>query len=131
LKMLRFATASRPANLLRRTMASITSNVSYDTVAREWRMKWSGESDKASLSSVQDLLLSFESKIKAVKGVKKVQRIVCGGCLDFKVIVALDAADFGKWAEAKFAPEEEFLAAVGKVSGVSSVETQTYTIMDV
>ena len=112
-------------------MASITNNVSYDTVAREWRMKWSAESDKASLSACQDALLSFESKIKTVKGVKKVQRIVCGGCLDFKVIVALDAADFGAWAEAKFAPEEEFLAAVGKVAGVSSVETQTYTIMDV
>lgn len=54
-------------------------------------MKWSADDDKKSLSAVQDQLNAFESKIKSVTGVKKVQRIVCGGCLDFKVIVALDA----------------------------------------
>ena len=61
---------------------------------------------------------------------KKVQRIVCGGCLDFKVIIALDAPAFGAWAETKFAPEEEFLAAITAIPGVSVVETQTYTLMD-
>ena len=112
-------------------MPDITSNVSFDTVAREWRLKWSGESDKASLVAVQDVLSSFESKIKAVAGVKRVQRIVCGGCLDFKVIVALDAGAFGAWEGAAFEPEAAFLAAVTAIPGVSSVETQTYTIMDV
>ena len=114
-----------------RTMANITPNVSYDTVAREWRLKWSADSDKASLSAVQDALTALDAKIKSVKGVKKVQRIVCGGCLDYKVIVALHAADYGAWAEGGHAPEEEFLAAVRAVPGVSAVETQTYTIMDV
>jgi len=112
-------------------MASITSNVSYDTVAREWRCKWSGDAEKASLSALQDQLKAFESKIKSVKGVKKVQRIVCGGCLDFKVITSLDAASFGAWAEAGFAPEPEVLEAWKKIPNVSTVETQTYTIMDV
>ena len=114
-----------------RTMASITPNVHFDTVAREWRLKWTAENDKASLMKVQEALQEVEAKIKAVNGVKKVQRIVCGGCLDYKVIVALDAADFGAWGESKFAPEEEFLAACKAIPGVSSVETQTYTIMDV
>jgi len=114
-----------------RRMASITSNVSYDTVAREWRCKWSGDSDKASLVALQDQLKAFESKIKSVKGVKKVQRIVCGGCLDFKVITSLDAASFGAWAEGGFSPESEVLEAWKKIPNVTSVETQTYTIMDV
>ena len=73
----------------------------------------------------------IESKIKSVKGVKKVQRIVCGGCLDFKVITSLDAASFGAWAEAGFGPEAEVLEAWRKIPNVSAVETQTYTIMDV
>jgi hypothetical protein len=30
---------------------------------------------------------------------KSVQRIVCGGCLDYKVIIALDASAFGAWEE--------------------------------
>lgn len=55
------------------------------------------------------MLDSFKAKVKAVPGVKSVQRVVCGGCQDFKVIVALDAAKFGAWGEAKFAPEAEFL----------------------
>lgn len=76
---------SRLGSLRTRTMASITPNVSYDTVAREWRMKWSADADKASLSAVQDALTALDGKIKAVKGLKKVQRVVCGGCLDFKV----------------------------------------------
>jgi len=31
----------------------------------------------------------------------------------------------------KFAPEADILAAMGAIAGVSAVETQTYTIMDV
>ena len=34
--------------------------------------------------------------LKQLTGFKSVQRIVCGGCLDFKIIVTLDAADFGE-----------------------------------
>jgi len=78
-------------------------------VAREWRFKWSPENEKASLAAAQVVLDSFKAKVKAVPGVKSVQRVVCGGCQDFKVIVALDAAKFGAWGEAKFAPEAEFL----------------------
>ena len=65
------------------------------------------------------------------KGLKSVQRIVCGGCLDYKVVVAVGASDFGSWEAKKFAPEEQFLNAVKAINGVSTVETQTYTIMPV
>jgi hypothetical protein len=41
-----------------------------------------------------------------------VQRIVCGGCLDYKLVTSLDADKFGSWEEAGFAPEDEFLTKV-------------------
>jgi hypothetical protein len=75
------------------------------------------------------VLVSLSDRIKAVAGVKSVQRVVCGGCHDFKVIVALDAGAFGAWEGAAFAPEADFLTAVSAIAGVSKVETQTYTIM--
>ena len=68
-------------------------------------------------------------QVKAVKGVKSVQRVVCGGCLDFKVVTALDAESFGAWEESKFAPEEKFLEKLKAIDGVSQIETQTYTLM--
>src|SRR5690606_31630217 len=72
----------------------ITDNVQYDTVAREWRLKWSPDFDKKSLSSVQNVLSSIAPVLKRIKGLKDVQRIVCGGCLDYKVIVSLNADNF-------------------------------------
>merc|ERR1712205_248206 len=66
---------------------TITEGVEFDTVAREWRMKWSPDDDKASLAAAQKVLEKQLATVKAVKGVKSVQRVVCGGCMDFKVIV--------------------------------------------
>lgn len=83
----------------------IAPGVSFDTVAREWRCKWSGDNDKASLAAAQKELDGILATVKGVAGVKGVQRVVCGGCLDFKVITSLDGESFGKWEEAGFAPE--------------------------
>ena len=110
-------------------MPEITANVSFDTIAREWRCKWSPDEDKASLTACQEAIAGVLAEVKAVKGVKNVQRVVCGGCHDFKVIIALDAAEFGAWEEAKFAPEAAFLAKSEAIKGVSKVETQTFTLM--
>ncbi len=63
-------------------MPSIVPNVSFDTVAREWRCKWDSED---ALSAAQDALMAILDEVKSVKGVKSVQRVVCGGCKDFKV----------------------------------------------
>ena len=57
-----------------------------------------------------------------------VQRVVCGGCLDFKVVTALDADSFGKWEEKEFAPESDFLDKVKAIDGISLVETQTVSL---
>ena len=103
--------------------------IEFDTVAREWRMKWSQDDDKASLAAAQKALEKQPATVKAVKGVKSVQRVVCGGCMDFKVIVSLDGDSFGEWEAAGFAPEADFLKEVGAIKGIQQVETQTFTLM--
>jgi hypothetical protein len=133
-------------------MPTIVEGVDFDTVAREWRCKWSADNDKASLAAAQALLVKTKPEIDAVKGVKEVKRIVCGGCLDFKVIIALDAAVYGDWeaqvsdipwvipikahqmnapvpVRQEFSPEKAFLEALGSITGISNVETQTFTFM--
>ena len=66
-------------------MATITEGVEFDTIAREWRCKWSADNDKKSLAEAQKALNDVLADVKAVDGFKKVDRVVCGGCLDFKV----------------------------------------------
>ena len=103
----------------------LTPSVSFDTIAREWRCKWSPEDDKASLEAAQQVLAKHLADIKAVKGVKSVQRTVCGGCLDFKVATALGDSDFGAWEEAGFSPEATVLEELKAIPGITLVETQT------
>jgi hypothetical protein len=130
--------------------AKITDNVEFDTIAREWRLKWSDDHEKASLTSVQQLLTTFSPTLSKIEGLKNIQRVVCGGCHDYKVIVALAADKFADWVSAlfllfktscecvcllqlqeknKFAPENDFLDSLKSIPGVSLVETQTYTLM--
>lgn len=56
-------------------MPLITEGCTYDTVAREWRCKWT---DLECLASVQRVLDSYKERVKGVAGVKSVQ--VCGRC---------------------------------------------------
>eukprot|EP00669_Euglena_mutabilis_P012673 TRINITY_DN7335_c0_g1_i1.p3 TRINITY_DN7335_c0_g1~~TRINITY_DN7335_c0_g1_i1.p3 ORF type:complete len:190 (-),score=76.11 TRINITY_DN7335_c0_g1_i1:210-779(-) len=65
--------------------------------------------------------------LKALEGVE-VQRVVCGGCLDFKVIISLPAAGRGAWKDTGYAPEEAFLEELRAIPGITQVETQTYTL---
>ena len=95
----------------------------------EWRAKWSPDADKASLVAAQKLLADTLPTLKSIDGVKSVQRIVCGGCQDFKVITALDAAKWGDFESSGHGPEEAFLEQLKKIDGITDVETQTYTIM--
>lgn len=76
---------------------TITTGVEFDTIAREWRLKWSTENEKKSLADVQQALNKVGASLKKVDGVKGVQRIVCGGCQDYKVIVSLPADKWGAW----------------------------------
>ena len=85
------------ATCMSRRMITITNGVEFDTIAREWRMKWTPDNDKKSLADVQQALNKYTTSLKGVEGVKGVQRIVCGGCQDYKVIVSLSADKFGAW----------------------------------
>eukprot|EP00967_Tisochrysis_lutea_P131576 scaffold228865_cov27-Tisochrysis_lutea.AAC.3 len=59
-------------------------SVSFDTVAREWRAKYTGPAaESTSLQAAQMLLEKHLPTLKALGG--EVTRQVCGGCLDFKV----------------------------------------------
>ena len=78
----RCARTHRRTTTTTRSMIEITQGVSFDTIAREWRCKWSEDGDKASLASAQKVLEKYLPQMKA-RG--SVQRTVCGGCLDFKV----------------------------------------------
>lgn len=75
----------------------IAEGVEFNTIAREWRFKWSPDDEKRSLVSAQATLGIFAPSLKKLEGVKSVQRIVCGGCHDFKVIVALNSDKFAAW----------------------------------
>ena len=108
-------------------MGAFTDNVQFTHIAREWRCKWVEEDDKKTLAAAQTSLDARLAQVKAVAGVKSVQRVVCGGCQDFKVIVCLDAEAFGAWEAAEFAPEKDFLADI-EAAGLKRVETQTYTL---
>jgi hypothetical protein len=108
-------------------MITIADGVQFDTIAREWRCKWSADNDKASLVAAQAALAEILDSLKATG---KVQRVVCGGCLDFKVITSLPADQFGKWEEEKFAPEQAFMETLKGIDGITVVETQTYTLME-
>jgi predicted TPR repeat methyltransferase len=107
---------------------TIAEGVEFDTIAREWRCKWSPEGDKASLIAAQQALVAVADDLKQVDGVKSVERIVCGGCLDFKVITSLSADKFGAWEQQGFAPEKEFLEMLEAIDGITVIETQTYTV---
>merc|ERR1719293_254365 len=70
-------------------------------------------------------------EVSSVEGATSVQRVVCGGCHDFKGITKLPKASFEAWEKAAFAPEADFLSALKAIPGISAVETQTYTLEEV
>jgi hypothetical protein len=72
---------ARTLDLMLLRCLQITPNVKFDTIAREWRFKWSPDADKQSLVEAQNALESVLKEVKGVKGVKSVQRVVCGGNL--------------------------------------------------
>jgi len=105
--------------------------VKFENIAREWRLKWSTDADNESLMQAQKELQAVLADLSSLEGVASVQRVVCGGCQDFKVITKLPEKAFKDWEAQAFAPEAAFLEAVKKIPGVSAVETQTYTLEEV
>ena len=79
------------------------SGVEFETVAREWRCKYSpgesgGPGDSASLKACNDLLTEYLPKLKALEGAE-VTRQVCGGCMDFKVSITQPLEPHGAFME--------------------------------
>ena len=48
--------------------AEVTPNVQFDTIAREWRCKWSADEDKASLVKAQDELTAIIKEVRLLVG---------------------------------------------------------------
>ena len=120
-----------------RTMSSesvplANGSMSFNRVCREWRCKYSGDkADSTSLESIAKVVNEYLPEIKAVSKDVKVNRLVCGACLDFKLMTTVPLSDFGPWSEKEFAPEKEFLEKLKAIEGVSMVETQTITNMEI
>jgi len=108
----------------------ITEGVEFNVIAREWRAKWSPDNEKASLQEMQKLLDENKDALKALPGFVGLQRMVCGECMDIRIITRLNAPEFKQWAEKSFAPEATFLEKAKTIPGISQIETQTYTLMD-
>ena len=135
-------------------------SMSFNRVCREWRCKYTG--NKADSESLEAIAKEVEKVLPAIKGVSDditVNRLVCGSCLDFKLMMTVPLDDFGPWEEKgyvlfhsmifdfflfssisqhspffsniRFEPESDFLEAIKAIDGVSQVETQTITNMEV
>lgn len=106
--------------------------MSFDRVCREWRCKYTGDkSDSKSLEAIAKVVDEYLPQIKKASKNAKVNRLVCGGCLDFKLMTTVPLEDFGPWEAKGFAPEAEFLKKIKAIDGVSMVETQTITNMEI
>lgn len=86
-------------------------------------------SDSESLEAIAKVVDEYLPQIKAVSDDITVNRLVCGGCLDFKLMMTVPLEDFGPWEEKGHEPESEFLEKIKAIEGVSQVETQTITNM--
>eukprot|EP00419_Tripos_fusus_P020323 CAMPEP_0172758670 /NCGR_PEP_ID=MMETSP1074-20121228/166223_1 /TAXON_ID=2916 /ORGANISM="Ceratium fusus, Strain PA161109" /LENGTH=158 /DNA_ID=CAMNT_0013592307 /DNA_START=11 /DNA_END=487 /DNA_ORIENTATION=+ len=125
------AASQRGAHLVRRAVPLANGAMSFDRVCREWRCKYTGPAEEsASLEALAKLMDEYLPALKAISPGAKVNRMVCGGCLDFKLMTTLPLDDFGPWEEKGFAPEAEFLEKIKAIEGVSQVETQTITNME-
>ena len=104
--------------------------MSFDRVCREWRCKYTG--DKGTSESLEAIAKVVDELLPEVKKASKdatVNRLVCGACLDFKLMTTVPLEDFGPWEESGFPPEKEFLEKLKAIDGVSMIETQTITNM--
>jgi hypothetical protein len=105
-------------------------SMNFDRVCREWRCKYTGDkSTSESLEAIAGVVAEYLPEIKKVSADMTVNRLVCGACLDFKLMTTVPLADFGPWEASGFAPEAEFLEKLKAIPGVSQVETQTITNM--
>ena len=64
--------------------------MSFDRVCREWRCKYTG--DKATSESLEEISKLVDEYLPQIKAASKdvtVNRLVCGACLDFKLMTTV------------------------------------------
>lgn len=106
--------------------------MSFNRVCREWRCKYDGDkSTSESLEAISKVVDEYLPELKKLSDGVTVNRLVCGGCLDFKLMTTVPLDDFGAWEDSGYAPEAEFLEKIKAIPGVSQVETQTITNMQI
>eukprot|EP00930_Biecheleria_cincta_P097213 TRINITY_DN88934_c0_g1_i1.p1 TRINITY_DN88934_c0_g1~~TRINITY_DN88934_c0_g1_i1.p1 ORF type:complete len:158 (-),score=26.14 TRINITY_DN88934_c0_g1_i1:102-575(-) len=111
-----------------RNSGYVCPEIHYNTLAREWRCKWSMDDQKRSLTECQRVLERAVPALRKVHGLLGVQRVVCGDCHDFKIIVKMGIDSFQDWSGTQFYPEEEVIQGLYSIEGVSKIEVQTYTL---
>lgn len=106
--------------------------MSFNRVCREWRCKYEGDKGTSeSLEAISKVVDEYLPDLKKLSDGVTVNRLVCGGCLDFKLMTTVPLEDFGPWEESGYAPEADFLEKIKAIPGVSQVETQTITNMQI
>lgn len=113
--------AQRKAQLLEQA-----PGILYDTVAREWRCK---VHSREGLGVAQQAWKDWARITSEIPGVVRVQRLCCGTCLDFRIVVSMRADAYPAWKERGHYPESEFLSSL-RSSGCIEVCSQLLSIAD-
>ena len=100
----------------------------YDTVAREWRCR---VDERKTLGEVQRIWEEqFAHRTAHLPGCIRVQRLCCGTCLDYRIVVSMRADAYDSWKLQGHSPEAEFLGKLRECTGVTEVQSQLLSIMD-
>ena len=102
-------------------------DILYDMVAREWRCK---VATRDGLGVAQRAWAAFSEQTRQIPGVVRVQRLCCGTCLDFRIVVTMKADAYKAWKSREHHPESEVLDALRASEGCSEVRSQLLSIMD-
>ena len=79
-------------------------------------------------TKIQDEFEKVKGEINTISGLKDVQRVVCGGCQDYKIIISVSAAEFEAFSKGGHGPEDKFIGALKLLENCFNVETQSYTL---
>ena len=75
--------------------------MSFNRVCREIRCKYTGDKGTSeTLEAIAGVVDELLPEIKKASKDIKVNRLVCGSCLDFKLMMTVPLEDFGPWEEA-------------------------------
>ena len=119
-----FAPAASPKTSTKLNSVPLAGGMSFDRVCREWRCKRAARA--------REIAAAVDEFLPALKAIDKdatVNRLVCGSCLDFKLMTTVPLDAYGPWEAGGHEPEAAFLEKIKAIDGVSQVETQTITNM--